>query len=77
MFKGHEGQDSVVVRGSMHHSIMMLSEFEEWLSYEDCTRTRWVHSGGTGTETCLVKRKDGSIRSTAVRLHAEVFEAVY
>ena len=76
-FSGHEGQDSVIVRGSMHHAIMTISEFEEWLAYEACTRGRWVHSGGTPLETCLVKRNDGSVRCIAMRLHADAFETVY
>ena len=76
-FDAHEGQDSVIVRGSMHHAIMTVSEFEEWLKREGCTRGRWVHSGGTPLETCLVRRSDGSVRSTAMKLHAEAFETVY
>jgi hypothetical protein len=76
-FSGHEGQDSVIVRGSMHHAIMTTSQFEEWLVYEACERTRWTHSGGTPLETCLVKRRDGSVRCTAMKLHADAFETVY
>lgn len=74
IFTGHEGQDSVVVRGTMHHAIMTERDFEMWLVEEDCTRSRWIHQGGTPLEICLIKRSDGSVRSTAVKLHAEAFE---
>jgi hypothetical protein len=75
-FTGHEGTDTVVVRGSMHHTVMMTNEFEEWLEYEDCTRSPWRHLGGTHTESCLIYRPDGSVRSMAVKIHTEFFEAV-
>lgn len=77
MFHGHEGQDSIIVRGTMHHAIMTASEFDEWLVREDCTRGLWKHHGGTPLEICLVKRSDGSVRSTAMKLHANAFETVY
>lgn len=76
-FIGHEGQDSVIIRGSMHHTIMTLTEFVDWLEYENCTRGQWVHNGGTPLETCLVRRNDNSVRCTAMRLHADAFETVY
>lgn len=76
-FSGHEGQDSVIVRGSMHHTVMTLTQFEEWLVYEACHRTTWSHNGSTPLETCLVKRNDGSVRCTAMRLHADAFETVF
>jgi len=75
-FTGHEGQDSIVIRGSMHHAIMTVSEFSEWLIYENCTATRWLDIGGKAA-SCLVKRDDGSVRCTAMKLYAEQFEPVY
>lgn len=76
-FANHEGQDTILVRGSMSHMAVTETQFEEWLRYEACTRTRWVHSGGTPLETCMVKRNDGSVRCTAMRLHADAFETVF
>lgn len=76
-FTGHEGQDSILVRGAMHHAIMTETEFAEWLVREDCERGRWKHQGGTPLETCLIRRPDGSVRCTAMKLHADAFETVY
>ncbi len=74
-FVGHEGQDSVIVRGSMHHAIMTVSEFEEWLRYEDCSHGAW--QGPAVSQTCLIRRRDGSVRCKAMLLAAENFETVY
>jgi len=74
-FIGHEGQDSVIVRGSMHHAVMTVSEFEEWLRFEDCKHGAWT--GPAVSQTCLIRRSDGSVRSTAMRLASENFEPVY
>lgn len=74
-FTAHEGQDSVIVRGSMHHAIMTVSEFKTWLEYEDCNHGAWY--GPAVSQMCLIRRKDGSVRSTAVRFAAENFEPVF
>lgn len=75
-FIGHEGQCSVVVRGTMHHAIMTPTEFNEWLEHENCTRTRWSHPCGQPVESCFIKRSDGSTRSIALLIHEDVFSVL-
>lgn len=74
-FTAHEGQDTVIVRGSMHHMAMTVSEFSEWLADENCTHNAWTGPGVS--QTTLVRRNDGSIRCIAMRLASENFEPVY
>ena len=73
-FEAHEGQDSVIVRGSMNHAIMTPSEFEYWLDNEGYARSPWVHQGGTNLERALIYRPDGSVRSAAMLIHSHAFE---
>ncbi len=71
-FSGHEGQASIVVRGTMHHAVMTETEFNEWLSREDCYITRWFRHG-IFTDKCLIKRRDHSVRSIAMKIHPDIF----
>lgn len=72
-FTAHEGQATIIVRGSMHHEAMTPTEFTEWLQFEDCTRSAWVDSGMMSS-SCMIRRADGSVRSIAIKLDAEQFE---
>jgi hypothetical protein len=74
-FKAHEGEDTVVVRGSMHQAVMTVTDFEAWLRYEDCERGPWIDKTPYGSICrCVVRRRDNSIRCYAMRIGDELFE---
>lgn len=75
-FTAHEGQDTILVRGSMHQVAMTESEFHEWLEREDCHSGRWLTGKRHTPSTCLVFRRDESVRCVAAKLPADLFEVV-
>lgn len=72
-FAGHEGQDTILVRGSMHHVAMTETEFHDWLDREACTRGKWLTGARDMPTTCVVRRSDRSVRCIAAKLAASLF----